>query len=101
MRVRDPLSKFYSLTGGAAAALRALEDNGRQRIEAERRLKELEERERTRWLGASGHAAEIARLRQQVAALKVREAELVARSQREAAAEQRLADALKQRGLLR
>lgn len=99
----DPVSKFHSLTGAASAALRALEDAGRKRVEAERRLRELEERARTRWAGSKSPdpAAEIARLRQEVAALKAREGELVERSQREAAAEQRLADELKRRGLLR
>lgn len=103
MQTRDPLAKFFSLTGPAAAALRALEQVGRKRCEVQNKLRPIEARIRQTYGGTKRDALEAtaAPLRREAAELLVRERALLDEHAAAATQEDRLRDALSKRGLLR
>lgn len=97
----DPLVKFHRVTGRAAAVLRALEQVEQQRVEAQRRVRELEELARqVTYSRTPERLAALPALRAEVTRLIARGQELLAEAAVEAQREQVLVDALKSRGML-
>ena len=93
----DPVAKFFSLTGGAAAALAELERIGKQRISLEGELAQLERRAREFRVG--GDALDrIAVLRSEIAHLHGQETVLLGEYERASTFESRLRDTLQRRG---
>ena len=100
--VVDPVTKYYSLIGGAARALGEMERLGSRRMALEVKLREAEKRvfgwaQKT---SKAAHEAELARMREELADLRVRESMAAATYSTEASFEQSLKDELTKRGLL-
>lgn len=103
MHNSDPVSKFFSLTGAAATALRALEQVGRERCRVQNALRPLEHKIRQTYGGAKRDVLEATAkpLRRELAELLNRERALLDEHAAAAAQEDKLRDALSKRGLLR
>lgn len=97
----DPLAKFHAITGAAAAALKALEHVGRRRIEVQREVSDIRRRNVFVSGLSSDKADRLAALEAELRSLLQRERELLDTAALEQRREQRLADALRERGILR
>ena len=95
----DPVAKFFTLSGAAAAALSELERVGRKRCSIQGELADLQRRTRE-WRVGSEVTARIAELEVEVRYLMTRESALLDEHQRAEGFEARLRGTLQSRGLM-